>query len=446
MKVKSGMVIGGWKLCRRLGKGGNGVVFEAIKNESRAALKILNNPNRLERFTDEIRVMKLCQEVAGVLPLYDSFLSYKNEKTHAWFAMAIATPMHGALGNEPSLIEVVNAIAGVARSLVNLHELGVAHRDIKPDNLFFYNGEWVVGDLGLATFDEKTALTLPLEKVGPIYYIAPEMLNSAIGADGKPADVYSLAKTLWVLSTGQRYPLPGHQVTSVPALTLGSYSSDPRAALLDPLIETATNPNPKLRPSIKLFLQELDAWLEKPMYKENSGPLDTFAFKRLLEGRAARVHASSIAITARNEQRNTQGLRIRERFRSVASELLEALKEASFISPSLNIDSYFYGFEISATVPYEIEEKDFYRISIILHTNPEDPDGSRFHLLAWYKCSTIKSGATSEIELWHSRRDFLASGADEDLQIITMERDLKEQFSPSVSAILALAGLIPAET
>ena len=326
----------------------------------------------------------------------------------------------------------------MARSLANLHELGIAHRDIKPDNLFYYEGEWVVGDLGLAIFDEKEALTLPMEKVGPVYYIAPEMLNSAIGSDGKLADVYSLAKTLWVLATGQRYPLPGHQVVSVPALTISTYSSDPRAALLDSLIEISTSYNPVSRPSMKQFLHELNAWLLQPAPTKSAEPLDITALKRLLEGRAAQVYANGRTTAALNKHRTEQGLRVRERFRPVANELLSALQDASFISPSLSIDNYHYGFEIMATVPYELSSNVFYRISILLHANPEEPDGSRFHLLAWYKYTNN----SETVELWASRRDFISNGGDEELQVAAMEQDLKEQFLPSLGVVLSAAGLI----
>ena len=52
-----------------------------------------------------------------------------------------------------------------------------------------------------------------------------------------PTDVYALAKTLWVLATGQNYPLPGFLSRQIPQLRVSSYVSDERAGLVDALLE-----------------------------------------------------------------------------------------------------------------------------------------------------------------------------------------------------------------
>ena len=75
--------------------------------------------------------------------------------------------------------------------------------------MFLLDEKWILGDFGLATFPDKPALTQEGRKLGPLHYLAPEMLNEPTTALGGPADVYSLGKTLWVAATGQRYPLPG---------------------------------------------------------------------------------------------------------------------------------------------------------------------------------------------------------------------------------------------
>ena len=123
--------------------------------------------------------------------------------------MELATPIRTALGKRASLRAVVEAMIEVATTLAAMHDRGVAHRDIKPDNLFQSGTRYVVGDFGLADFEGRTAITAPGEKVGPVYYIAPEMLNRAQAADGRAADVFSFAKSLWVLVSGQQFPLPG---------------------------------------------------------------------------------------------------------------------------------------------------------------------------------------------------------------------------------------------
>ena len=97
-----------------------------------------------------------------------------------------------------------------------------------------------------------------------MFYIAPEMLNNASISAGGPADVYSLSKTLWVLVTGQNYPLPGQHQSEIEQVALQSFLNHPRIALLDILLERATQLDPLARPSMKQFAEELRAWLRKP--------------------------------------------------------------------------------------------------------------------------------------------------------------------------------------
>jgi serine/threonine protein kinase len=82
---------------------------------------------------------------------------------------------------------------------------------LKPDNLLVWQDRWVVADFGIASFPAKDELTTSTHKLGPVHFIAPEMLNDPKRANGGPVDVYSLAKTLWVLLSDLRYPLPGEQ-------------------------------------------------------------------------------------------------------------------------------------------------------------------------------------------------------------------------------------------
>jgi serine/threonine protein kinase len=85
----------------------------------------------------------------------------------------------------------------------------VHHRDIKPDNLYELEGTYLVGDFGLVTYPEKSPVTRHGRKLGPIDFMAPEMWGSADTADAEKADVWSLAKTMWVFLIGDPLPLPG---------------------------------------------------------------------------------------------------------------------------------------------------------------------------------------------------------------------------------------------
>ena len=154
----------------------------------------------------------------------------------------------------------VHAIASVADALAGLHAIEVFHRDIKPDNILIIDGRPVMSDFGLVDFPGKAVLTGGDEFLGPLFYLAPEMMKNAVMADAGKADVYSLAKTLWVAVTGQTYPLPGEQRVDVPALTLCAYVNEDRCRSLDRLQEAATRQDPSARPNMRTFADELEAW------------------------------------------------------------------------------------------------------------------------------------------------------------------------------------------
>jgi hypothetical protein len=146
MQLRQGAMIGRWRVSQKIGKGGNGIVYEATEGERVAAVKVLNspkNPKRLARFADEIRAMQTCKSLPGVLPLYESFLPVESDNQPPWLAMPLAVRLVDALGLTPTFEEVIAAIRGVAAALVSVHELNISHRDIKPDNLFHFNGNWV---------------------------------------------------------------------------------------------------------------------------------------------------------------------------------------------------------------------------------------------------------------------------------------------------------------
>lgn len=164
-----------------------------------------------------------------------------------WIAMPIAAPVASAPDQDDPNV-VLKGIAQVCETLSGLHEKGVSHRDIKPDNLYVLDGIWVLSDFGIASFPGKKALTKDNKKLGPMYFIAPEMLMSPSTADGSPADVYSLAKTLWVLLSGQKYAPPGEQRIAVESLRISSYVAIKHGPKLDELLDECTRHDPKERP------------------------------------------------------------------------------------------------------------------------------------------------------------------------------------------------------
>lgn len=261
--------IDGWMLLRPLGAGGNSEVWAAERDGVELALKLpfVRNPEAeaYMRFRDEVKVLLTLGTVTGVLPLIDSSVPERPSRIHpAWLATPIATPIKEAIGDAPTIEEVIGGVRLVAQTLAALAERNIHHRDIKPGNLFLFEDMWTVGDFGLADFPEKEGLTQSGRRMGPTFFMAPEMMNSPQVADGERADVYSLAKTLWVLATGQNFPPQGELRRDVRGMRLSDSVPHERGPFLDRLLQSATSHDPNGRPTLMEFAEELRAWEHHP--------------------------------------------------------------------------------------------------------------------------------------------------------------------------------------
>lgn len=215
-----------------------------------------------QRFQEEVRRMQQLtrDQVAGVVPVLDA----DPEDPPRWFVMPEAVKLRDALwpdGQPAELREVVEAICQIAGTLAVLAERGISHRDIKPGNLLHYQGRPVVADFGIAAWPERPELTPATRKMGPLYFLAPEMRFPEPGTPGYPADVWSLAKVLFVLAKGLDYPPEGTHYLQGSEYSLWAQGGD-AAMDLAPVLEAATAYEPRDRLSMAVFRDELAAWLE----------------------------------------------------------------------------------------------------------------------------------------------------------------------------------------
>lgn len=427
--------VGGWRLGERLGKGGNGEVYRAEKNGVIGAIKLLGQRNltsaRIARFRDEVQAMRNCADIPGVLPVLAADLD-PPKGAQPWFTMGLARPIGKQLSKEPTLRNVVEAVSSIALVLQAMHARGISHRDIKPENLFFYEGAWAVGDFGLVSFEGKTSETTYGERIGPLYYIAPEMLNGAAEADGRFADVFSLAKTLWVLSTGQRFPLPGAYDTTHEAFRIGSYVSEDRTGPLDNLIANATAFSPAARPSMNQMVAELVAWLAPRPRPSIQIALDTSAFAAELERRRLTMEAESELQKRTSDMSAQVGLRLRESLRPFAKEIETALKSENFHPVSLNIDNYHWGFEVQATIPGAPNHPARISLSVGIATHTPSVQG---------ECRIVLDRTTPtafSMLLWDKAIAFLAGGSEEELQLQHLRDSISQELQRSVAKSLAM--------
>jgi serine/threonine protein kinase len=327
--------VGPWLLGAQLGSGGNADVWRARNAAGReVALKVVHSVKAhsepYRRFAREIQFLLELGDSDGVLELVDAHLPDRpNSGDPAWLAMPIATPISDALRDAP-LETVVHAMATVSGTLARLHdEHGVAHRDIKPGNLYERDGNWLVGDFGLVSIPDVEELTRSGRPLGPAHYTPYEMLLDPAAADPKPADVYSLAKTLWVLATGQTFPPEGHQPAATRGFSIADFRSHQRAALLDQLIDRATRIHPEERPKMSGVAADLAAWnmLPEPQVAIDIGSART----RLREQIAQELEAEDLA-----DDRKGLALAAIRRMSELFKPLNQALRD---LHPRAEIDS-----------------------------------------------------------------------------------------------------------
>jgi serine/threonine protein kinase len=264
-KFKKGQRFGKWKLIKFIGAGGNGEVWRASSSEDSSSLVAIKLLRRIDsegyaRFKDEVKVLRENHDIEGLLPILDDYLPENQKGEVPWYAMPLATPLiESVKGMLPD--EIVEVVISVSETLTELHERGISHRDIKPANILVKDRVFCLSDFGLVEYPTKADITLQRKDLGPKWTIAPEMKRNPHTADGKLADVYSMAKTMWILLTKEEKGFEG-QYSSGSSIEIKKLVPSIYHAPIEDLLHKSTDHNPENRPSIKEFVAQLIKWKE----------------------------------------------------------------------------------------------------------------------------------------------------------------------------------------
>ncbi|KAL7172184.1 hypothetical protein ACSBR2_031807 [Camellia fascicularis] len=101
-------------------------------------------------------------------------------------------------------VEVLEILHQIAKALKFIHERGIAHLDVKPENIYVKNGVYKLGDFGCATLLDKS---LPIEE-GDARYMPQEILNDNYDHLDK-VDIFSLGAAIYELIRGSALPESG---------------------------------------------------------------------------------------------------------------------------------------------------------------------------------------------------------------------------------------------
>ena len=216
---KKEVVLGDFKLIRKLGQGGMGEVFlgEDIKLGRKVAIKVLSRemakkPGFVERFVREARAMAKIDHVNAV-KVYaadeDKGLNYVAIEFIDGQSMQDWMDDKGKL----TIGDAIHVIMCCADALAHAHELNLIHRDIKPDNILVTKkGVVKVADFGLAkALDEgEMSMTQSGTGLGTPLYMPPEQARDAKIVDHR-TDIYALGVTFYYFLTG-KLPFDGDSV------------------------------------------------------------------------------------------------------------------------------------------------------------------------------------------------------------------------------------------
>lgn len=165
--------VGRYVLRRVLGRGGMGVVYEAVDPELQrvVALKVLRSDlgARQERLLGEAQALAMLSH-PNVVTIHD--VGRVGERVFIVMALVQGVSLRHWLAREPRAIPaILDAFEQAGEGLRAAHEAGLVHRDFKPENAFVANdGRVVVGDFGLAVaLDAETSTA-----EGSVAYMAPE--------------------------------------------------------------------------------------------------------------------------------------------------------------------------------------------------------------------------------------------------------------------------------
>lgn len=277
--LRANRKINGWTLSKKLGAGGNGEVW-MCKNDKKEkyAIKFFKFSRygaAYERFVDDVDFMEQHQGIHGVLPIIDKNLPSKNQKNvdakiPIYYVMPLAESVEQKIKNF-TLDEKVEVIQMLLNMLVNLHQNGIAHRDIKPANILYYNGKFVLSDFGLVYFKRKKFKTPVGKKVGAKQTIAPQMEKDAQSADRYKADVYSMAKTIWIILTGDEFSFGGQYIANSEIGLSRKLKCNKYLYPLDKLLAQCTDYTESTRPTAEEMTKRFEEWIQinKNWSKEN---------------------------------------------------------------------------------------------------------------------------------------------------------------------------------
>ncbi|MGR6914943.1 serine/threonine-protein kinase [[Actinomadura] parvosata] len=269
--------LGPYRLVRKIGEGGMGVVHLGLDGEGReVAIKVLHphvaaDLKARDRLTREVETMRRVRS-PFVAEVIDAELVGSQPYVVTRFAPG-RTLEDTVLSEGPlEARQVIQLTQGLCQALVAIHAADVIHRDFKPSNVMLVDGRPLVIDFGIAHLVNATRLTQTGMFVGTPGYLAPEIIRDS--EITQAADVHALASTVFFAATGAPPFGTGTFESVCFNIMEGRAQIDKAPAWLRGWLTRALQVEPSLRPGAQELLRLAKA-LDPAVTTFNEGPTGT---------------------------------------------------------------------------------------------------------------------------------------------------------------------------